>query len=93
MPGTFSPELRKELWSQLTAGAEDVDFDHFLAALRGVRPPVPTETAKAMLGAGSRFWGRTVLALYGRFSKWWTRFGVFLGKPNRNQLVLGGRLA
>ncbi|CAJ1396770.1 unnamed protein product [Effrenium voratum] len=48
MEGTFSPELRKELWSQLTAGAEDVDFDHFLAALRGVRPPVPTETAKAL---------------------------------------------
>ncbi|CAJ1355415.1 unnamed protein product [Effrenium voratum] len=48
MEGTFSPELRKELWSQLTAGAEDVDFDHFLAALRGVRLPVPTETAKAL---------------------------------------------
>lgn len=35
-PGTFSPQLRAELWEELASGSE-VDFDHFLAALRGKR--------------------------------------------------------
>ena len=45
--GTFSPDLRRELWEELTGRDQEVvDFDHFLAALRGVRvtqttvPPV-----------------------------------------------------
>lgn len=37
-PDTFSPELRRELWEELTGRDQSaVDFDHFLAALRGVR--------------------------------------------------------
>ncbi|CAK8998987.1 unnamed protein product [Durusdinium trenchii] len=38
MEDTFSPELRRELWEELTGRDQSaVDFDHFLAALRGVR--------------------------------------------------------
>ncbi|CAL1127662.1 unnamed protein product, partial [Cladocopium goreaui] len=38
MEGTFAPELRRELWEELTQKATvEVDFDHFLAALRGVK--------------------------------------------------------
>lgn len=56
--GTFSPDLRRELWEELTGRDQEVvDFDHFLAALRGVRvtqksapAPVPPDTATSTTG-------------------------------------------
>ncbi|CAE7339366.1 CPK3 [Symbiodinium sp. CCMP2592] len=58
MEGTFSPELRKQLWQELTGGDDDnqsadVDFDHFLAALRGVRAQDIKELSKPAAAAAA----------------------------------------
>jgi len=48
MEGTFSPDLRRELWEELTGRDQEVvDFDHFLAALRGVRVTQKSDKAPA----------------------------------------------
>ncbi|CAL1163895.1 unnamed protein product [Cladocopium goreaui] len=66
MEGTFAPELRRELWEELTQKATvEVDFDHFLAALRGVKASnVAAESRtlpKVVWGSLGDWGGRNIL--------------------------------